>query len=185
MDWGVRESLPGIEETSGAPSFVNVCPGRAAAAIFIDGSSNEKGAGARVFARKSQRKPKAAVKFRFAASNNKAEYKALLIWIHLVKKTGAESIKIYSNSQLIVHQITEEYQAKKDKMASYLRQVKSELEQLKSFIILQIPKEKNSVANALAHLASAMSQEKIDLILIKFLPSPNILAPQELVLVTG
>ncbi|XP_031286961.1 uncharacterized protein LOC116145643 [Pistacia vera] len=141
-------------------------------------SSNEKEAGAGVLLESPEGNPiKAKVRFRFAASNNEAKYEALLIGIYLAKEMGAESIKIYSDSQLIVHQITGEYQAKEDRMESYIQHVKSKLEQFKSCTILQIPREKNSMADALACLASTLSQEKIDSIPIKFLPSPSILAP--------
>ncbi|XP_031268343.1 uncharacterized protein LOC116126804 [Pistacia vera] len=120
---------------------------------------------------------RAAIRFGFAVANNEAEYDALLVGIRLTKKMGADSIKIYSDSQLVVHQIIGEYQPKEDMMASYLQLVEIELKQFQSFTILQIQGEKNSVADALACLASAMNQEKADSIPVKFLPRLSISAP--------
>ncbi|XP_031259912.1 uncharacterized protein LOC116118070 [Pistacia vera] len=81
--------------------------------LYVKGSSNDKGVGARLLLKSSEGNPiKAAVRFGFVTSNNKAEYKVLLAKIHLAKEMGEESIKIYSDSQLVVHQISSEYQAK-------------------------------------------------------------------------
>ncbi|XP_031252583.1 uncharacterized protein LOC116110519 [Pistacia vera] len=109
--------------------------------LYVDGSSNEKGVGGGLLLESPEGNSiRAVISFGFAASNNGAEYEALLIGIHLTKEIGVESIKIYSDSQLI-------------------------------------PREKNSVANALARLAFAMNQEKVDSIPVKFLPRPSIFAP--------
>ncbi|XP_031260245.1 uncharacterized protein LOC116118402 [Pistacia vera] len=146
--------------------------------LYVDDSSNEKGAGVGLLLKIPEGNPiTAIIRFEFAASNNEAEYEALLARIRLAKEMGAKSIKIYSDSQLIVHQITRKYSTKEDRMASCLQLVKSELEQFRSFIVLQIAREKNSIADALAHLTSTMDQEKADSIPIKFLPRPNTSAP--------
>ena len=58
--------------------------------------------------------------FRFKASNNQAEYEALLTGLRLAKKVSAHHLVIYSDSQLIVNQVNSEYQANGEKMASYL-----------------------------------------------------------------
>ena len=45
----------------------------------------------------------------FKASNNEAEYEALIARLNLVKKIKVESLEIYSDSQLIVCQFTDDY----------------------------------------------------------------------------
>ena len=52
-----------------------------------------------------------ALKFEFKASNNEAEYEALIAGLNLTKKMKVESLEVYSDSQLIVCQVTDEYQA--------------------------------------------------------------------------
>ena len=61
-----------------------------------------------------------ALKFGFKASNNKAEYEALIVGLNLAKEMKIESLEIYSDSQLVVCQIRDEYQARVEKMATYL-----------------------------------------------------------------
>ena len=43
-----------------------------------------------------------ALKFGFTASNNKAEYEALIAGLKLAKDIGAEKIEIFSDSILVV-----------------------------------------------------------------------------------
>ena len=50
-----------------------------------------------------------ALKFGFKASNNEAEYEALLAGLELAKEIKVESLDIFSDSQLIVCQINDEY----------------------------------------------------------------------------
>ena len=61
-----------------------------------------------------------ALRFGFKASNNEAEYEALIAGLELAKEMKVESLDIFSDSQLVVCQINE-YQAREEKMVAYLR----------------------------------------------------------------
>ena len=61
-----------------------------------------------------------ALRFGFKASNNEVEYKALIAGLELAKELKVESLDIFSDSQLVVCQINDEYQAREEKMAAYL-----------------------------------------------------------------
>ena len=52
-----------------------------------------------------------AFRFGFKASNNEAEYEALIAGLNLAKEMKVESLEIYSDFKLIVCHITNEYQA--------------------------------------------------------------------------
>ena len=52
-----------------------------------------------------------ALRFRFKASNNEAEYEALIKGLELAKEMKVELLEIFSDSQLVVCQINDEYQA--------------------------------------------------------------------------
>ena len=52
-----------------------------------------------------------ALRFRFKASNNKVEYEALIAGLKLAKEMKVQSLEIFSDSHLIVCQITYEYHA--------------------------------------------------------------------------
>ena len=76
--------------------------------------------------------------FGFQASNNEAEYEALISGLNLAKKMKVESLEIYKDSQLIVCQVTDEYQARGEKMVAYLQKAKDLLSSFSSYTIQQV-----------------------------------------------
>ena len=76
-----------------------------------------------------------ALRFGFQASNNEAEYKALIAGLKLAKEMRVESLEIYNDSQLVVCQVTNEYQARGKKMVAYLQKAKDLLSTFSSFKI--------------------------------------------------
>ncbi|KAK4400362.1 hypothetical protein Sango_1142300 [Sesamum angolense] len=52
------------------------------------------------------------IKFDFKASNNEAEYDALLMGMKMAHEAGARDLASYSDSQLIVKQVEDTYEAK-------------------------------------------------------------------------
>ena len=60
----------------------------------------------------------------FSTTNNEAEYKALLEGMTMVQRMGGKSIKLFSNSRLVVGQVRGEFEAKDERMQGYLNQVK-------------------------------------------------------------
>lgn len=74
--------------------------------LYIDGSSNNDGSRAGlIIVIPTQDNYKHALKFMFKASNNEAEYKAVIAGIKLWYSTGANLVKTYSDSQLVVIQL--------------------------------------------------------------------------------
>ncbi|KAL0411284.1 UNVERIFIED_CONTAM: hypothetical protein Slati_3718100 [Sesamum latifolium] len=61
---------------------------------------------------------------RFQASNNEAEYEALVIGMRMAHEAGARHLLAYSDSQLIVNQIEGTFEAKEESMIQYLQQIK-------------------------------------------------------------
>ncbi|KAK3015897.1 hypothetical protein RJ639_007633, partial [Escallonia herrerae] len=89
------------------------------------------------------------------ASNNEAEYEALLARIRLAHSLRVDSLSVYNDSQLIVNHILGEYGAKYDGMAQYLQAVKTEAAKFNNFAIRHIPKDQNTQADSLSRLTSA------------------------------
>ena len=96
----------------------------------------------------------------FDASNNEAEYEALLAGLRNAKALGVRSLTIFSDSQLVTSQLTGEYQARDDRMASYLAWAKEMLSSFDKAEVVQVGRELNSHADALANLASAIEAGK-------------------------
>ena len=93
--------------------------------VYVDGVSNQRSSGIglvlisleKVIVEKSLR-------LSFSATNNEAEYEALLMGTAMVQKMGGKSVKVFSDSRLVVGQVKGEFEAKDERMQGYLRQVK-------------------------------------------------------------
>jgi len=96
-----------------------------------------------------------AVAFGFKASNNEAEYEALLIGMQMAHLCGARNLEIKCDSQLVVEQVRGEYQLKDDRMSRYCKLALGLAELFESFTIAKIPGEDNSRADVLAKRAAS------------------------------
>ena len=52
----------------------------------------------------------------FSATNNEAKYEALLVGMTMVQRMGGKSIKLFSNSRLVINQVKGEFEAKDERM---------------------------------------------------------------------
>ena len=76
----------------------------------MDGSSNEGESGASlILVSLEGHRVHCSLRFGFKASNNEVEYEPLIIGLKLAKEMNVESLEIYSDSQLVVCQVTDEY----------------------------------------------------------------------------
>ncbi|KAL5573490.1 hypothetical protein UlMin_023087 [Ulmus minor] len=117
--------------------------------LYVDGSSTETSSGAGIILVSPDGvKLSCAVRFKFKATNNQAEYEALLSGLRLAKKVSARHLTIYSDSQLVVSQVNSEFQAKGEKMASYLEKSKEAMNQFDMVSIIQVPRAENTNADA-------------------------------------
>ncbi|KAM2549119.1 hypothetical protein TB1_013518 [Malus domestica] len=113
-----------------------------------------------------------AFRFKFKASNNKVEYEALLAGLRLTKHLGVKRIDIFSDSQLGVNQVTNNFDAKDGSMVAYLAQTQLLLKHF-HYQITQIPQTENSHIDALARLASAMEEKIGRKIQVELLAAPS------------
>uniref|UniRef100_A0A2N9HQL3 Uncharacterized protein n=1 Tax=Fagus sylvatica TaxID=28930 RepID=A0A2N9HQL3_FAGSY len=123
--------------------------------LFVDGASNSKGSGAGIVLISPEGLVlEQAVRLKFSASNNEAEYEAMLIGLRTAKKLGAGNLQIFCDSQLVANQISGEYQARDDRMSAYLTVARTLLSEFDSTHVAQIGREHNSHADVLAKLAN-------------------------------
>ena len=113
----------------------------------------------------------------FSASNNEAEYEALIAGLKLDIALGVRHINIYSDSQLVVYQVTSQYQAKEERMVSYLQLVSTLLSNFLHWNITQIPRTKNANADILVKLASSAISDVLKSVPVKYLEHPSIVIP--------
>ena len=130
--------------------------------LSVDGASNAQGSGAGLILTS----PKGidieyALKFGFHTSNNEAGYEAVIASLNLAHSLEVDQLEVYSDSQLVVRQIEDTYEAQSERMILYLQKVR---DLLKKFVLIQVkhvPRIENSRADALAKLATA-SREDLD-----------------------
>ncbi|XXG70273.1 hypothetical protein AAC387_Pa06g3069 [Persea americana] len=108
------------------------------------------------------------------ASNNEAEYEALIAGLNSAKILEARSIVVFSDSQLVASQLNGDYQARDDRMAAYLAHARGLLSQFERAEVRQIGRESNSNADALASLASAVEAGTKRTIEVETLREPSI-----------
>ena len=87
------------------------------------------------------------------ATNNQAEYRAVIAALEKAVRLGAKQVDVNSDSELVVRQINGKYRVKKAHLKPLYQQVKQLQSLLKSFTITHIPREQNIEADNLANLA--------------------------------
>ena len=83
--------------------------------LWVDGSSNTHGSGAGIVVKTPEGDSvECALRFDFKATNNQAEYEALIAGLKVCTALGADEVEAFSDSQVIVNQVLDEYQARDD-----------------------------------------------------------------------
>ena len=85
------------------------------------------------------------------ATNNKAEFLALITALEKALELGAEHVDLRLDSELLVRQIEGKYRSKL--MKELYEQVVSLLDEFKSYTVKHIPREQNKEADALSKRA--------------------------------
>ena len=108
--------------------------------LHVDGACRASGAGIGLILQSPTGELlKQAIWLGFPASNNEAEYEAILAKLNLALTLAAVKLKICIDSQLIIEQIQKEYEAKNERMARYLTLVEDRLAKLGEWAIERVP----------------------------------------------
>ncbi|MDD2680522.1 MAG: ribonuclease HI family protein [Patescibacteria group bacterium] len=87
------------------------------------------------------------------ATNNQAEYQALIAGLNKALELKAEAVDCFLDSELIVKQINREYKVKNKELAPLFLQVYNLLTKFKQYKFTHIPREQNKEADRLANEA--------------------------------
>ena len=87
------------------------------------------------------------------ATNNVAEYRALLLGIELSRELGAERLELVGDSMLIVQQVRGEWKIKQAHLRPLREQVVKALYEFDSWSISHVKREENSRADELLNEA--------------------------------
>ena len=142
--------------------------------VYVDGSSNQKGSGVGLVLMSPKKVAiEKSLRLNFSTTNNEAEYEALLVGMAMVQRMGGKSIKLFSDSRLVVDQVRGEFEAKDERMQGYLSQVKCLQLKFNSFDLLHVPRSGNAHADSLAMLATSSAQDLPRVILVEDLYKPT------------
>ncbi|XP_012836532.1 PREDICTED: uncharacterized protein LOC105957150 [Erythranthe guttata] len=122
--------------------------------VFVDGSANASGSGVGVLLAEAGEELEYAIKLPFKASNNEAEYEAVIHGMKLVSSAGGRKLNIFSDSQLVVQQVKGEFEIKNERMMAYCEIVRSMMSEFDFCELAQIPREENQHADFLAKVGS-------------------------------
>lgn len=123
------------------------------------GNPGEAGCGAVIFD-PSGRVIRELARYLGHATNNVAEYKGLLLGLEEVLRLGARTLRIESDSQLLVRQLNGLYRVKDRKLIQLNQKAQGLLRKLEAYRIIHIGREQNRLADKLANRAIDAAHQK-------------------------
>jgi ribonuclease HI len=87
------------------------------------------------------------------ASNNVAEYKALLLGLEKARELGADEVEVVNDSELIAKQVNGQYKVKHPDMKPLYAEAISAFSAFDKWLIRSVPRAQNKDADALVNQA--------------------------------
>ncbi|XP_070002844.1 uncharacterized protein [Nicotiana sylvestris] len=145
--------------------------------IFFDGAANFKGVGigAVLVSKIGQHYP-VSLKLKFPCTNNMAEYETCILGLNMAIDMNIQELLVIGDSDLLVHQVQEEWATKNSKILPYLHHVQDLKKRFTKIEFRHIPRIQNEFANALATLSSMIQHPDknfIDPILVRIHSQPS------------
>ncbi|RDX91363.1 hypothetical protein CR513_26673, partial [Mucuna pruriens] len=100
-----------------------------------------------------------------SASNNQAEYEALLAGMRLARELEAKVLTAKNDSKLVTGQVNEKYQARDPQLIAAT---------FEKFMLLHVPRDHNERADLLAKLASTQKRGQQKLVIHESLSTPTV-----------
>ena len=123
--------------------------------MYFDGSVMKTGAGAGLlFISPLGKHIRHVVRLRFPASNNMAEYEALLAGLRIAIELGIKRLDVRGDSQLVVGQVMKDSTCHDEKMAAYCEAVRRLEDKFDGLELNHVARKYNEGADELAKIAS-------------------------------
>jgi ribonuclease HI len=125
--------------------------------LYFDGSVMKTGAGAGaglLFVSPLGEHMRYAVRLHFPASNNMAEYEALLCGLKIAIETGIKRHDVRGDSQLVIDQVMKNASCHNDKMEAYCKAVRALEDKFYGIELNHVPCRYNEEADELAKIVS-------------------------------
>jgi ribonuclease HI len=127
--------------------------------MYFDGSLKLQGAGAGIlFIAPGGEQLKYALQLLFPASNNAAEYKALIHGLNIAISLSIKRLMLYGDSLVVIIQINKEWDCSNDSMGKYCTAVRKLEDKFEGLEFHHVERDCNAVADALSKLGSSWTQ---------------------------
>ncbi|XP_066167022.1 uncharacterized protein [Oryza sativa Japonica Group] len=91
----------------------------------------------------------------FRATNNMAEYEGLLAGLRATAGMGIRRLLVLGDSQLVINQVSKEYQCTDSQMEAYVHEVRRMERHFDGLELRHVPRRDNTIADELSRVASA------------------------------
>jgi ribonuclease HI len=127
--------------------------------MYFDGSLKLQGAGAGIlFIALGGGQLKYALQLLFSASNNAAEYEALIHGLNIVVSLGIKRLMVYGDSLVVISQINNEWDCSNDSMGKYCTAVRKLEDKFEGLEFHHVERDRNAAADTLSKLGSSWTQ---------------------------
>ena len=107
----------------------------------MDEAANQKGSGVGLVLISPKRLVvEKSLRLGFLATNNKAEYRALLEGMSMVQRMGGKPVTMFLDSRLVVGQVKGELEARDERMQRYWNRIRRLQGKFESFDLQHIPR---------------------------------------------
>ncbi|XP_017416614.2 uncharacterized protein LOC108327419 [Vigna angularis] len=138
-----------------------------------DGSSGKKGGGAGIILEGPDGLViEQAITFNFPASNNQAEYEALIAGLSLARELAVDRLECQMDSKLVVGHVNGTYKVKDNQLLRYFHKAQSLLRNFVEVNVIHVPREQNARADLLSKLAHSKERAQLSSIIKLTLDSP-------------
>ncbi|XP_015959264.1 uncharacterized protein LOC107483157 [Arachis duranensis] len=143
--------------------------------LHVDGASSREESGPGIILKEGDKVvAEQALQFHFSASNNQAEYEALIAGLKLALSHQVQSLTAHCDSLLVVQQIRGEFQVKDPLLEQYWLIAKDLISKFSSFTILHVHREQNVRADILSKLAATRADTQTSALSQLTLTKPSI-----------
>jgi ribonuclease HI len=146
--------------------------------MYFDGSLKLQGAGAGIlFIAPRGEQLKYALQLLFPASNNAAEYEALIHGLNIAVSLSIKKLMVYGDSLVVISQINKDWDCSTDFMGKYCTAVQKLEDKFEGLEFHHVERDCNAVADALSKLGSSRAQAPPG-IFVQEISLPSILSDQ-------
>ena len=141
--------------------------------LYVDGATNQRGSGVGLVVMSPDKITiEKSLRLGFSATNNEANYEALLVGMAMIQKMGGKPVEVFLNSRLVVGQVKGKLEARDLRMQEYLSQARRLQSSFKFFTLQQIPRSGNTHVDSLATWQPLLDKAYVELYSLKICTSP-------------